>query len=150
MYVLYKIKKRIFTSKLFGCIKTFKTKKFWKFSFFFWTVYRVRAGMVGGNFSPIGEYSSTVKNRQKWASVHRRVGLKGKHFNILRQSYSLINLTNILLLESTFNGALNVYRGTLRCSNCPDFYIPTIYNLYIICIWRYEKIDFFLVNKSIK
>jgi hypothetical protein len=27
MYVLYQIKKHIFTSKLFGCIKTFKTKK---------------------------------------------------------------------------------------------------------------------------
>ncbi len=40
-------------------------------------MYRVRSGMVGGNFSPIGEYSSTVKNRQKRASVHRRVGLKG-------------------------------------------------------------------------
>jgi hypothetical protein len=36
MYILYKIKKRIFTSKLFGCIKTFKTKKsFENFQFFF-------------------------------------------------------------------------------------------------------------------
>jgi hypothetical protein len=61
-----------------GALKLSKQKKFWKFSkFFFWTVYRVRGAMVGGNFSPIGEYSSTVKNQQKWASVHRRVGLKG-------------------------------------------------------------------------
>ncbi len=61
-----------------GALKLSKQKKFWKFSnFFFWTVYRVRGVMVGGNFSPIWEYSSTVKNRQKWASVHRRVGLKG-------------------------------------------------------------------------
>jgi hypothetical protein len=36
MYVLYKIKKHIFTSKLFGCMKTFKTKKVLKiFQFFF-------------------------------------------------------------------------------------------------------------------
>jgi hypothetical protein len=66
MYVLYKIKKHIFTSKLFGCIKTFQTKIVLNiFQFFFCTVYRVRGAMVGGNFSPIGEYSSTVKNRQK-------------------------------------------------------------------------------------
>jgi hypothetical protein len=78
MYVLYKIKKHIFTSKLFGCIKTFKTKKVLKFSNFFseqCTGCVVR--WVSGNFSRIGEYSSTVKNRPKWASVHRRVGLKG-------------------------------------------------------------------------
>jgi hypothetical protein len=37
----------------------------------------VRGAVVGGIFSPIGEYSSTVKNQQKLASVHRRVGLKG-------------------------------------------------------------------------
>jgi hypothetical protein len=74
MYVLYKIKKHIFTSKLFGCIKTFKTKKVLNIFQFF--VYRVRGAMVGRNFLPIGEYSSTVKNRQKRASVHRRVGLK--------------------------------------------------------------------------
>ncbi len=61
-----------------GALKLSKQKKFWKFSeFFFWTVYRMRGAMVGRNFSPIGEYSSTVKNRQKWASVHRCVGLKG-------------------------------------------------------------------------
>jgi hypothetical protein len=37
MSVLYKIKKHIFTSKLCGCIKTFKTKKALKkiFQFFF-------------------------------------------------------------------------------------------------------------------
>jgi hypothetical protein len=36
MYVFYKIKKHIFTSKLFGCIKTFKTKQVLKiFQFFF-------------------------------------------------------------------------------------------------------------------
>jgi hypothetical protein len=66
MYVLYKIKKHIFTSKLFGYIKTFKTKKVLKISqVFFCTVYRVRGALVGGNLSPTGEYSSTDKNRQK-------------------------------------------------------------------------------------
>ncbi len=35
LYVLYKIKKHIFTSKLFGCIKTFKTKKVLKIFQFF-------------------------------------------------------------------------------------------------------------------
>jgi hypothetical protein len=49
-----------------GALKLSKQKKVLKFSnFFFCTVYRVRGAMVGGNFSPIGEYSSTVKNRQK-------------------------------------------------------------------------------------
>ncbi len=35
MYVLYKIKKHILHQNVFGCMKTFKTKKFWKFSNFF-------------------------------------------------------------------------------------------------------------------
>jgi hypothetical protein len=57
----------IFTSKLFGYIKTFKTKMF----SFVCTVYRVLGVVVGGNFSPIGEYSNTVKNRQneRWSTV---------------------------------------------------------------------------------
>ncbi len=72
-------KRRIFTSKLLGYIKTFKHKMFWKFCFF---LYNVLGAWCGGNFSPTGEYSSTVKNRQKWASVHRRVGVKGLFSNI--------------------------------------------------------------------
>jgi hypothetical protein len=36
-------------------------------------VYKVRFVVVNGNFSLIGEYTSTVKNRQKLASVHRCV-----------------------------------------------------------------------------
>ncbi len=58
MYVLYKIKKHIFTSKLFGYIKSFKTKSFENFPIIFSTVYRVRGVVVSRNFSPIGEYSS--------------------------------------------------------------------------------------------
>jgi hypothetical protein len=91
MYVLNKIKKRIYTSELLGYIKTFKTNKFWKFSSFFWSVYRLHCAVVGVNFSPIGEYTSTVKNRQKWASVHRRVDVKGLrlapsyHFNTFHE-----------------------------------------------------------------
>ncbi len=66
MYVLIQIKKHIFTSKLFGYIKTFKTNKVLKiFQIFFCTVYRARGAVVGRNFSPIGKYSSTVKNQQK-------------------------------------------------------------------------------------
>ncbi len=37
----------------------------------------MRAAIVGGNFTPIGDISSTVKNRQKWVTVCRRVGGKG-------------------------------------------------------------------------
>jgi hypothetical protein len=40
-------------------------KSFENFPIFFCTAYRVRGAVVGGNFSPIGDYSSTVKNRQK-------------------------------------------------------------------------------------
>jgi hypothetical protein len=36
---------------------------------FFLTEYRVHGEVVDGNFSLIGEYSSTVKNQQKYASV---------------------------------------------------------------------------------
>ncbi len=80
MYVLQYIRSKNISLRqnYLGTLKLSKQKKFWKFSnFFFCTVYRVRGAVVGGNFSPIGEYLSTVKNRQKWASVHRRVGLKG-------------------------------------------------------------------------
>ncbi len=30
----------------------------------------MRHAIVGGNFTPIGEYSSTAKNRQKWVELH--------------------------------------------------------------------------------
>jgi hypothetical protein len=53
--------------------KTFKTKKVLKiFDFFFFTVLRVRGAVVGENLTPIGEYSSTVKNRRKCATVPSR------------------------------------------------------------------------------
>jgi hypothetical protein len=42
--------------------KTFQVLK--NFQFFFFTVYRVHGAVVGGNFSLIREYSSTVKNRR--------------------------------------------------------------------------------------
>jgi hypothetical protein len=48
-----------------GTLKLPKPKVLTIFQFFFCTVFRVRGAMVGGNFSPFGEYSSTVKNRQK-------------------------------------------------------------------------------------
>jgi hypothetical protein len=65
-YPQNKIKKRVFAKKLLRCFKTFKTKKVLKiFNFFFFTVYRMRHAIVGGNFTPMGEYSSTAKNRQK-------------------------------------------------------------------------------------
>jgi hypothetical protein len=47
MYVLYKIKKHIFTSKLFGYIKTFKTKNVFKF-FQFCFLYSVQGAWCGG------------------------------------------------------------------------------------------------------
>ncbi len=60
---LPKTKKHIFTSNLLGYIKTFKTKNLKIFNFFLQC-----AGCVvrqsGGNLLLIGEYSSTVKNRQ--------------------------------------------------------------------------------------
>jgi hypothetical protein len=37
----------------------------------------VRGAVVGENLTPIGEYSSTVKNRRKCATVYRRVVVKG-------------------------------------------------------------------------
>jgi hypothetical protein len=91
-----------------GVLKLSKQKKFWKFSnFFFWTVYRVRGAMVGGNFSPIGEYSSTVKNRQKWASAHRRVGLKGLicfYLNFISMNFIFITQMGQMLLAPVGGG----------------------------------------------
>jgi hypothetical protein len=58
--------KTSFCKKLLRCFKTFKTKKVLKIFNFLFTVYRMRHAIVGGNFTPIGEYSSTAKNRQKW------------------------------------------------------------------------------------
>ncbi len=60
-------------SKTFFYIKI--TWLYWN-RFFFFTVYRVHSEVVDGNFSPIGEYSSTFKNWQKSASVHHCVGVK--------------------------------------------------------------------------
>jgi hypothetical protein len=40
-------------------------KSFENFLIFLYTVYRVRSAVIGGNFTPIEEYSSTVKNQQK-------------------------------------------------------------------------------------
>jgi hypothetical protein len=37
----------------------------------------VRGAVVGENLTPIGEYSSTVKNRQKCAAVYLRVVVEG-------------------------------------------------------------------------
>jgi hypothetical protein len=69
-YLQNKIKNEFLQKKLLRCFKTFKTKKVLKiFNFFFFTVYRMRHAIVGGNFTPIGEYSSTVKNRQKWVTL---------------------------------------------------------------------------------
>jgi hypothetical protein len=54
-------------------------------------------GWSGGNFSPIREYSSTVKNRQKRASVHRRVGVKG-----LRKSYFIKKVEVLKAMRGDF------------------------------------------------
>jgi hypothetical protein len=62
---LNKIKKQVFAKKLLRCFKTFKTKSFENFQIFFFTVYMMHHAIVGGNFMPIGEDSSTAKNRQK-------------------------------------------------------------------------------------
>jgi hypothetical protein len=53
-------------------------------------VYRARGAVVGENFSQIGEYSSTVKNRQKCASVPCRVSLKGLMKDLSRKAPLLI------------------------------------------------------------
>jgi hypothetical protein len=67
-------------------IKTFKTKKVFKiFEFFFSTVKRVRCAVVGKNLTPIGEYSSTVKNQRKCATVYCCVVVKGLN-DILQQA----------------------------------------------------------------
>ncbi len=72
LYVFFNRIKNVFTSKLLSYIKTFKTRKVLKF----WSVHRVRSEVVDGNLLPIWEYSSSVKNWQKWASVHHWVGVK--------------------------------------------------------------------------
>ncbi len=55
----------------------FQNKKVLKiFHFYFFTVYRVSGALVSGNFSPIGEYSSHVNNRWKWALANCCVGIK--------------------------------------------------------------------------
>jgi hypothetical protein len=57
-------------------------------------VYRVRGAVVGGNFSPIGEYSSTVKigeneRRSSVASV-----LKGYFQNQLRITEGIVDTSH--------------------------------------------------------
>jgi hypothetical protein len=58
--------------------KTFKTKKVLNnFDFFLYSVEGAGA-VVGENLTPIGEYSSTVKNRRKCARyIYRHVVVKG-------------------------------------------------------------------------
>ncbi len=59
--------------------KFLKIKSFFASKLLFFAVYRICVAVAGGNFAPpMGGYSSTVKNRRKWASVFRRVGLKGQ------------------------------------------------------------------------
>ncbi len=65
---IFKIRsKNVFLQKNYLVVlKLSKQKKCWKLSkFFFFTVYRMRHAIVHGNFTPIGEYSSTAKIRQK-------------------------------------------------------------------------------------
>jgi hypothetical protein len=65
MYVLNMIKKHILHQNYLGTLKHSKQKSIENFPIFFSTVYRVHGAVVCRNFSPIGEYSSTVTNWQK-------------------------------------------------------------------------------------
>jgi hypothetical protein len=58
IYFKNKIEKSFLNSKLLRYLKTFKAKK--RIENFF-TVYSVSGAVVGGNFWPVGEYSSTIK-----------------------------------------------------------------------------------------
>jgi hypothetical protein len=58
-----------------GFLKLSK-KSLENFPFLLYSVQDARCGSRG-KFSPIREYSSTAKNRRKWATVHRHVGVKG-------------------------------------------------------------------------
>ncbi len=89
-------------------IKTFKTKKFIKFAIFFlFTVQRVRSAVVRENLTPIREYLSTVKNRQKCSTLYRRVVVKG-----LRQCRTL-QLGQVLPDPSTTFTAAKVCEGDM-------------------------------------
>ncbi len=48
-----------------GVLKLSKQKSFENFQFFFLYSVQDAPAIVGGNFTPIGEYSSTAKNQQK-------------------------------------------------------------------------------------
>ncbi len=80
------ISKNFFFMKMTLVSLNFQNKKVLKtLQFCFFTVYRVRGAVVGGNFLPIREYSSTVKNRQNCATVHHRVGVIG--LRVLGRAY---------------------------------------------------------------
>jgi hypothetical protein len=57
----------------------------------------VHGAVVGENLTPVGEYSSTVKNRRKCATVYRRVvvkGLKGQYVKKIKY-YEIENIKEL-------------------------------------------------------
>jgi hypothetical protein len=76
LYTLKYFQKTSFCIIITQDIQTFITKNFRNFPVFLFSVYRLHGVVIGGNFTPIGEYSSTVKNRRNRVTVLRSVGAK--------------------------------------------------------------------------
>jgi hypothetical protein len=96
--------------------------------FFFWNcqiVIPIR--ILQYKFSPIGEHSSTVKIRRKWASVHRRVGVKGL-------SESLETLTNTLP-NCSMPGSVVASRFLISSVQFPVYPLHALTNRNLILIF---------------
>jgi hypothetical protein len=72
LYVYFLMSKNVFCIKItYGYLNFQNEKSFENFHFF------LLSGVVDENLMPIGEYSSTVKNRRKCVTVYCRVVVKG-------------------------------------------------------------------------
>jgi hypothetical protein len=80
-------------------MKTFKTKSFEIWFFFHYGV-QVRSEVVDGNLLPIWEYSSTVKNHQKWASHHHRMGVKELNMKCMYMKYEKYGTVHVFMTKT--------------------------------------------------
>jgi hypothetical protein len=90
-------------------LKLFQNKNDLQIFEFFFTVYRVRGAVVGENLTQNGEYSSTVKNRQKCVTVNRGVVVKGIYIYILFTQYIFNRNIEIRKEENKFTVYMSTY-----------------------------------------
>jgi hypothetical protein len=93
--------------------------------------------VVGGNFSLIGEYSSTVKNQQKRTSVYHSVGVLG--LRTQKHMYGLLFSINFLRVPKLpgarghlISLAQSAFHGRNKCTIAKSALIYTTANMIFL------------------